>query len=102
MSYSAEVGWTAKSLDPKSVHWKRKARENRADIAQVQLSPLELESLNPGNNKCESPTPLKELDLKTLEVKRRKGNQTQKAQGKENSDTDGRMAASAMQCHRAQ
>ncbi|KAK9987217.1 hypothetical protein SO802_032168 [Lithocarpus litseifolius] len=93
MLYNAEVGWTAESLDPKSAHWKRKVRENRVDTAQDNLSPIEPESLNPGNNKRESPTPLKELNPKSLEVKRRKGGQSQKAQEKESSDTDGGVAA---------
>lgn len=89
MTYSTMMGWTAESLGPTSGHWKRRPQENRAEEVWDQSSPTELEVLNTSKAKRKSPTPLKELDSNTLVMKLNKGSQPQKAQGKENSATNG-------------
>lgn len=73
MTYSTMMGWTAESLGPTSGHWKRRARENRAEEVRDQSSPTELEVLNTSKAKRKSPTPLKELDSNTLVMKLNKG-----------------------------
>nr|POE78096.1 hypothetical protein CFP56_37888 [Quercus suber] len=93
MTFSDELGWTAESLGPTSGHWKRIAREKRAGLVSDQVSLLEEKTLNLAKIKRESPTPLKELDPKALDGKRSKGCKIQKGQGKENSVTDGGVAA---------
>nr|POE69700.1 hypothetical protein CFP56_45736 [Quercus suber] len=54
MSYDTSNGWTAEPLGPRSRHWKRLAREAKAN--------LNFEGKSPTRLKKEGPIPLQELD----------------------------------------
>lgn len=102
MIYKEKVGWVAECLSPKSGHWKRMARENWPKDGIEQQSPSEDKPIVQYKLKRESPVPLKELELNLTEAKCSKGQREIKAAGKENTNTDGREAATTTQCRRAQ
>lgn len=65
IKYDQTLGWVAKKMSPNCIHWKRLAREIKPGSSTKDASPTSL--------KREGPTPVVELDLKFLELKRRKG-----------------------------
>lgn len=65
MSFDPLVGWVAEKLGPTTKHWKRLARENK------NKEPTSAESQI--TQKRESSTPLRDLDPKARDQKKRKG-----------------------------
>lgn len=65
MSYGSMKGWITKKLGPKSGHWKRLAREAKANPNHKGKSPI--------CQKREGPISLQELDPDVSDWKRRKG-----------------------------
>ena len=102
MTYKNDVGWVAECLGPKSGHWKRMAREVRPKDVNEQQSPSVVKPIIKSKVKRESPVPVQELERNITEIKRNKGCKEGKAIGKGNINTDGREAAIATQCRRAQ
>lgn len=89
MSYTKELGWIAENVGPKSEYWKRKARANQTEDLKENTTPPEVKIKNPSNVKREN-------------LKRSKVSQISNVQSKENTNTDGGVAAFAEQLRRTQ
>lgn len=96
MSYSNEMGWTAKVLGPKSGHWKRKAREALSSSPKVNTSQNVIAKAEVSKSKRESSIPLQELDQNISVLKRVKKGKSSNTQGEKGSIKDGGEAATAM------
>ena len=94
MSYDPKEGWVSEKLGPNSKHWKRLAREVKANGSCTKESP--------GSQKRKGPTPLQELDPNALSKKKRKGKTKVSYVSVQHKHMDGDEAVVAMQPRRAQ
>ena len=94
MSFDENVGWVAEKMGPISKHWKRLAREIKLNAPKKNKSPTK--------QKRECPTPLIELDPNALELKRRRGKNTQHVVSEYENTMDGGEAVAARQHRQAQ
>ena len=94
MIFDKEEGWTGEKLSPQSGHLKRLAKK-----AQTKA---QMEGAGPEKIKRESPMPLQELDANIIELKiGKRSEQTYKRQ-KCKGKSDGGVAVTTGQRHRAQ
>ena len=93
MSYDPKEGWVSKKLGPKSKHWKRLAKEVKANGSCTNKSP--------GSQKREGPTPLQELDPNALSKKKRKGKTKVSDVSVQHKHMDSDEAVAVMQPRRA-
>ena len=87
MSYDMVNGWTAEPLGPRSRHWKRIAREAKANSSPEEKNPTRL--------KREGPILLQELNANVNNQKRRKGGKQSNQTLDENTPKDGGVAVAA-------